>query len=142
MITTTVQAVAVIDHRLGEPGGTCYGFVWFDEPGATGPRTMGGPEDGPEVVRVGYTMGLGEGTAELWQANWGTAWPWHFQAAANVLTEAGILVPRDGKIRLQTLDWDTPQLVRADAIDRNVVFRPKRKGNVGGGFVHLGELRA
>jgi hypothetical protein len=138
MITSTVQPRAVLDQRLGAGGGSRYGFVWFDEPGATDPHTMGGPEGGAGVVRVGYTTGLGEGTAELRQANWGIAWPWHFQAAANVLIEAGILVPHDGKIRLQVRGWDAPQLVRADAIDRDVVFKPKRSGNVGGGFVHLG----
>jgi hypothetical protein len=126
MVTTTVQSRAVIDRRLDgltEPDSTRYGFVWFED----------------EHVRVGYTTGLGEGTAELWQANWDTAWPSHFQAAANVLMEAGILVPRAGKVRVQTLTWDAPRLVRADAIDRDVVVKwsghgAKREGQ----FVYVG----
>ena len=148
-LTTTLQACAVIDHRMGEPGGQCYGFVRFDETGATDPHTMGGPEGGTEAVRVGYTTGLPEGTAELWQGNWGLAWPWHYQTAANVLTEAGILIPRDGKINVQMAQWDTPEAVRANAIDRNVVVKWARNRSVDhrviakwrrngstGGFIH------
>lgn len=118
----TVQADAVIDHRFGEPGGTCYGFVWFDEPGATEPRTMGGdPEGGTEAVRVGYTAGT---EPELWQANWGYASPQHFQAAANVLVEAGILVPHDGgKVSVRFADWDDSHLIRADFIDADLRTR-------------------
>jgi hypothetical protein len=54
------------------------------------------------------------------------AWPWHFQAAANVLTEAGIPVPHDCKVAVQMVGWDSPCMVRADAIDRDVVLKQAR----------------
>lgn len=128
MITSTVQPKAVLDRRLEpcEPTGTCYGFVWFEG----------------EHVRVGYTTGHGEGTAELWQGHWDTAWPRHFQAAANLLVEAGILSPRDGKLAVQMLTWDQPQLVCAYALDRDVVVKWSRVKGPGsqyeGQFVYVG----
>ena len=102
--TTKVQPEAEIDHRFGEPGDRCWGFVMF-----TGP-------DG-EDIRVGYTT---QQEPELWQANWGVAFPWHFQAAANVLIEAGFLVPKDGRVSVRFADWENSHLIRADAIDSDL----------------------
>ena len=99
--TDKVQPGAVIDHRFGEPGARCYGFVWFGEGG------------GSEGVRIGYTTGQ---EPELWQGDWTLALPGHFQAAADALIKAGILIPRDGRVSVRFADWDDSHLVRADAI--------------------------
>lgn len=109
-LTTKVQASAEVDHRYGQPGGTCYGFVVF--PGT----------DGQDDVRVGYSVS-NDGGPDIWPGNWGLVLPWHLQAAANILIERGFLVPRDGRVSVLFSDWDDSHLIRADFIDEDLRAR-------------------
>lgn len=99
--TTKVQPVAVIDHRFGEPGSSCFGYVLFDG----------------EDIRVGYTTGA---EPQLWPGGRGIALPGHFQAAADVLVRAGLLVPRDGRVSVRFADWSDSHMIRADFIDADL----------------------
>jgi hypothetical protein len=137
--STKLAEVAVIDHRMGEPGEQCYGFVWFREPGTTVPDGLGESTTGSETVRIGYTTPPPGKLADLWQGNWGAAFPVHFQAAADVLIEAGILRPRDGKILVQTTTDDEPRLVDASTIDRELVVKWVGKGQKTGVIVRRDE---
>jgi len=99
--STPSPLAAYIDHRLGEPGSeVCYGFVVF-------PSDSAG-----DSIRIGYTTPPpGPGSADLWQANWGIAFPGHFGTAARMLAEAGILRTRDGVITIQLNGWEEPRPV-------------------------------
>jgi hypothetical protein len=79
---------AHVELRAGGPGEDSYGYVYF----------------GDSNISVGFTTGpdgpLG-GRGDIWQANWETATPAHFSAAAKALIEAGILIPRDGNVAIE-----------------------------------------